>query len=242
MACWINIDINHIPVRYNQNGKPSNNSSETMACNTNMVEFSKEKGIDTRTMDCRYVFVSTSFFFFIILFLCTFAIFMHQFLSECHFFTKIIIICFCLYMFFAALPTCIGASFYYAIKFMTFDACIMGIGLVCNRYDFEIQRDIKNATAGLCAGIIGNTLTYPNNCIRKRMQTAHVTNAIGVKSAFPPLHYIDTANYFYYHEGGFKRFYKGFGINLCRNAPNTAIQFVVYKRLQSLWNERHDKD
>ena len=142
----------------------------------------------------------------------------------------------------AALPTCIGASFYYAIKFMVFDACIIGIGLLSNKYNFEIQRDIKNASAGLCAGIIGNTCTYPNNCIRKRMQTAHVTNTIGINSTFPTLGYINTAQYFYYHEGGFRRFYKGFTINLCRNAPNTAIQFVVYKRLQSLWNDIYDKD
>ena len=141
-----------------------------------------------------------------------------------------------------ALPTCIGASFYYAIKFMAFDACILGITHICDRYNFEIQRDIKNATAGLCAGIIGNICTYPNNCIRKRMQTAHVTNAIGLKSIYQPFGYINTAQYFYYHEGGLSRFYKGFAINLCRNAPNTAIQFVVYKRLQALWNETHDKD
>ena len=142
----------------------------------------------------------------------------------------------------AALPTCIGASFYYAIKFMAFDACIMGIGIVCNRYDFKIQKDVKNAIGGLCAGVIGNCATYPNNCIRKRMQTAHVCNAIGVKSSFPPLNYIDTVKQFYHNEGGITRFYKGFGINLFRNAPNTAIQFVVYKRLQSLWNERYETD
>lgn len=142
----------------------------------------------------------------------------------------------------AALPTCIGASFYYAIKFMTFDACIMSITFISNKYDFQIQRDIKNASAGLCAGVIGNLCTYPNNCIRKRMQTAHVTNAIGVNSTFAPLGYINTAKQFYNLEGGWMRFYKGFGINLCRNAPNTAIQFVVYKRLQSLWNDTYDTD
>eukprot|EP01083_Nonionella_stella_P145326 455145_1 len=142
----------------------------------------------------------------------------------------------------AALPTCIGASFYYAIKFMAFDACLMGIGIMSNRYEFQIQKDVKNAIGGLCAGVIGNLCTYPNNCIRKRMQTAHVCSAIGIQSAYPAQSYLNTAQQFYYHEGGITRFYKGFGINLLRNAPNTAIQFVVYKRLQSLWNDRHGTD
>eukprot|EP01084_Bolivina_argentea_P188443 324403_1 len=140
------------------------------------------------------------------------------------------------------LPTAIGASFYYAIKFMVFDACVMSIGIVNNKYNFQIQNDIKNAIGGLCAGVIGNAITYPNNCVRKRMQTSHVCDAIGVKYVYEKQNYINTAKQFYINEGGIKRFYKGFGINVLRNAPNTAIQFVVYKRLQSLWNDNHNKD
>lgn len=142
----------------------------------------------------------------------------------------------------AALPTCIGASFYYAVKFMVFDACLHGIGVVGDRYGFEMQQDIKHAVGGLVAGTAGNALTFPNNCIRKRMQTAHVCAAIGQQTTFKPLGYVGTAQQFWYHEGGGRRFYKGFGINLFRNAPNTAVQFVVYKRLQSKWNNERLED
>ena len=131
---------------------------------------------------------------------------------------------------------------YYGAKFLVFDTCIDKIGEMEDRYDYKMQRDVKNAMGGLLAGTVGNTLTFPNNCVRKRMQTAHVCSAIGQHSVFKPLGYIATAQQFWYHEGGLIRFYKGFGINLLRNAPNTAIQFMVYKRLKDLWTDNQHLD
>ena len=134
----------------------------------------------------------------------------------------------------AALPTMTGTSIYYGFKFLTFDQMCKGINSLSDKYDIVIPTDLRNACAGLCSGIIGNSITYPNNCIRKRIQTAHVCNALGIDSKYTPERYLKTAIRLY-HEGGIIRLYRGFGINLVRNAPNTAIQFVVYKRLQRMW-------
>ena len=136
----------------------------------------------------------------------------------------------------AALPTMIGTSIYYGFKFLTFEEVIKRIDTFNDKNDFEIPRDLRNAGAGLFSGIIGNSITYPNNCIRKRMQTAHICQVIGIQSQYKPERYFKTAIRLY-HEGGIPRLYRGFGINIIRNAPNTAIQFVVYKRLQRIWNQ-----
>eukprot|EP01084_Bolivina_argentea_P188441 324401_1 len=139
----------------------------------------------------------------------------------------------------AALPTFVGTTIYYGFKFMTFDLIVRKMNVISDRNDIKIATDLRNATAGLCSGIIGNSITYPNNCIRKRMQTTHVCHAIGIDSGYVAEKYVQTAIRLV-SEGGIARLYRGFGINLCRNAPNTAIQFVVYKRLQRMWNKQED--
>merc|ERR1712154_308869 len=84
----------------------------------------------------------------------------------------------------AALPTFAGTSVFYGIKFMTFEEVLKGINFLSEERDWHIPMDVKNATAGLFSGILGTSVTYPNNCIRKRMQTAHVCQALGIQSGY----------------------------------------------------------
>ena len=132
------------------------------------------------------------------------------------------------------LPTFIGTSIYYGLKFLAFDEMIQRIDYIGNYYGIVIPTDLRNATAGALSGVIGNLVTYPNNCVRKRMQTVQVCSAIGIDSGYQTERYFRTAIRLI-EEGGIQRLYRGFLINLCRNAPNTAMQFTVYKRLQRWW-------
>ena len=98
---------------------------------------------------------------------------------------------------------------------------------------------MMNAVGGGLAGVSGNCVTFPNNCIRKRMQTTHVMQAMRIKMdgklGYNAGGWFETLQNMKTYEGGYRRFYNGFGINLVRNAPNTAIQFYVYKQLQSYY-------
>ena len=88
-------------------------------------------------------------------------------------------------------------------------------------HNFEYNKHINT-------GMSGNIVYYPNNCIRKRKQYESIQNSNSKPKWF------NTAKLMYM-EGGILRFYRGFGINLFRNAPNTAIQFVVYEYLRDIW-------
>ena len=108
-----------------------------------------------------------------------------------------------------------------------------------NKTGWIISDATMHALGGAMAGICGNCVTFPNNCVRKRMQTAHVCHAMGIKenNVEGTMNWRQTAKHMYDTEGGLKRFYNGFGVNLARNVPNTALQFVVYKQLQTYWNK-----
>merc|ERR1711933_337922 len=82
----------------------------------------------------------------------------------------------------AGVPTFIGTSIYYGIKFMTFDAVTNSIFSISEQYDIAIHNDAVNAIGGLISGFIGNSVTYPNNAIRKTMQAAHICKAVGIPS------------------------------------------------------------
>mmetsp|Transcript_51956 Transcript_51956/g.85985 ORF Transcript_51956/g.85985 Transcript_51956/m.85985 type:complete len:358 (+) Transcript_51956:160-1233(+) len=135
----------------------------------------------------------------------------------------------------AGLPTFVGTSTYYGIKFLLFDEISKLIDCSNTIYDISMPMDIRNATAGLFSGVLANCLTHPNNCVRKRMQTSHVCHALDIQSEYKAQKYWQTAMTLW-KEGGVRRFYRGLVINLCRNGPNTALQFMVYKRLQQMWN------
>lgn len=134
----------------------------------------------------------------------------------------------------AALPTFIGTTLYYGIKFLAFEEYTKVIDRMNDRHDLSIPTDLRNGCAGFVSGITGNMITYPNNCVRKRLQTAHVLNAMQIPSKYAAQSYVNTVRTLL-SEGGVARLYRGFFINIVRNGPNSAIQFVVYKRLQTLW-------
>mmetsp|Transcript_6852 Transcript_6852/g.8500 ORF Transcript_6852/g.8500 Transcript_6852/m.8500 type:complete len:140 (-) Transcript_6852:9-428(-) len=123
----------------------------------------------------------------------------------------------------AITPTLFGTSMYYGIKFYTFDICK---GYIEN--NFEYNKHINTFISGVIAGMSGNIVCYPNNCIRKRMQYQSIQDSNSKPKWFNSAKLM-------FMEAGILRFYRGFGINLFRNAPNTAIQFVVYEYLRDMW-------
>lgn len=78
--------------------------------------------------------------------------------------------------------------------------------------------------AGACAGISYNFALFPADTIKSRMQTATV-----------PMGFVATAKDIW-QMGGIKPFYRGCGITLCRSAPASAIIFLTYEKLKSLFS------
>merc|ERR1719295_1241135 len=80
----------------------------------------------------------------------------------------------------AAVPTFIGTSIYYGVKFASFEQVLDRLNRWNEEHLLGIPTDLRTAIAGGMSGVMGNCVTYPNNCVRKRMQTAHVCDAIGM--------------------------------------------------------------
>lgn len=83
-------------------------------------------------------------------------------------------------------------------------------------------------TAGGLSGLISQTITYPGDTIRRRMQT----NGIGGKEKLYTST-IDCAKKIWKNEG-VKGFMRGASTNVWRCIPGAAIQFAVYDSVQSL--------
>eukprot|EP01084_Bolivina_argentea_P188442 324402_1 len=145
----------------------------------------------------------------------------------------------------AVVPWTAGTTTYYGLTFMTYPAIIKQMNIFNDildaKYNVSVPTDLCNAIGGFFSAIVATLITYPNNCICKRMQTSHICEALEIDSKYIATRFIGTIKILYI-EGGIGRLYRGFAINLCRNAPNTAVQFVVYKRLQRMWNDYKIKE
>lgn len=86
----------------------------------------------------------------------------------------------------------------------------------------------KLAACGALAGISYNSLSFPVDVIKSKMQTEEfvVTNGKKLGKSF-----IATATDIY-KAGGIRAFYKGCGITVARSVPSSGIIFVTYELLK----------
>ncbi|ETO20322.1 hypothetical protein RFI_16895 [Reticulomyxa filosa] len=136
-------------------------------------------------------------------------------------------------------PTLAGTALYYGIKFAGFDLYMNYLNKLAQTFDLESKTEsgvylqAQRGTAGMLAGLSGNFVCFPNNCVRKYLSTTNVLYAFHLRTE-PPLKYFGAVKYLY-KTYGLKRFYNGFGVNLLRNAPNTGIQFMVFLSLKDYY-------
>lgn len=98
---------------------------------------------------------------------------------------------------------------------------------------FKARNDRKTNTnseymmAGACAGVSYNFSLFPADTIKSRMQTQHAssTSTLGFFATGKEI----------WRLGGIRAFYRGCGITCCRSAPGSAVIFLTYEKLKSLF-------
>jgi Mitochondrial carrier protein len=130
-----------------------------------------------------------------------------------------------------ALPTLIGAMPYEGIKFGTVGV-LETYFLPKYQGDGDDSKTIIRATPlqkmcmGGVGGMMAGLITYPNDTVRRLLQLQGSRATDVVYSG-----YWDCVRQTYQREG-ITRFFRGFGINIVRMAPNTAVQFGSYELLK----------
>jgi len=85
-----------------------------------------------------------------------------------------------------------------------------------------------NLLSGSCAGLLAQTITYPGDTLRRRMQTNGIGGELTTyKNSFDAIIKITKLE-------GPKAFFKGLNANMVACIPGAAIQFVAYDFLKSI--------
>lgn len=116
-------------------------------------------------------------------------------------------------------PTLIGMSIYAGLSFFTFDNLN---NLYARRFSSE-PPSWSRLFFGFAAGLVAQTVSYPLDVLRRRMQiyevAPHLKNAeYGMLSIAQQI----------YSEGGLRNFWRGLSINFIKVAPATGISFWAY--------------
>ena len=130
-------------------------------------------------------------------------------------------------------------------------ANLVGIALLC---EYQIQnmtgRDlttIERMQCGAISGLFAQTMTYPLEVTRRRMQTLGVVGAdtafgnLGVQdkySAGPPTLLTTIRNL--YLEQGIRGFYKGVSMNWMKGPVAFSISFTTYDTVKSMMIKESD--
>jgi len=86
----------------------------------------------------------------------------------------------------------------------------------------------KLAVCGALAGISYNTLSFPVDMIKSRMQTEEFVATTGKKLGKKLGKSFTATAADIYKSGGIRSFYKGCGITVARSVPSSGIIFVTY--------------
>ncbi|PWN90243.1 mitochondrial carrier [Acaromyces ingoldii] len=122
-------------------------------------------------------------------------------------------------------PTSAGVAPYVAINFAAYEALRKRLA----NEDGEIST-VRKLSCGALAGSISQTLTYPLDVLRRRMQVSGMKDSkLGYsdKSSFAAIRTIVTRE-------GFFGLYRGIVPNLLKVAPSIGTSFVTYEFVQQL--------
>ncbi|CAO2842119.1 unnamed protein product [Amaranthus hypochondriacus] len=91
----------------------------------------------------------------------------------------------------------------------------------------EHKKDISvKLICGSVAGLLGQTLTYPLDVVRRQMQVERMSNATNKKGTFHTLVTIARVQ-------GWKHLFSGLSLNYLKVVPSVAIGFTVYDTMKS---------
>lgn len=129
-------------------------------------------------------------------------------------------------------PTILGIIPYAGVSFFVFESSKQYLRNVNNSYNLS---PIQIFFSGLLAGAMGQTVAYPFDVIRRRMQLYRITEHLpshhynsGIKNAIKSV--IKT-------HGWMKGVFSGLSINYIKVAPASGVSFLVYETLKKKFPE-----
>lgn len=130
------------------------------------------------------------------------------------------------------IPTLLGIIPYAGISFFTYESL--------KKLYFDVMHDAKKLNPlhrlffGACAGLLGQSVTYPLEIIRRRMQTNGISGP-----AKPEYHRMwSTAKYVYKTEGVRKGIYKGLTMNWVKGPVAVGVSFTTFDLLHGFFQKR----
>lgn len=122
-------------------------------------------------------------------------------------------------------PTMLTGSPYVGMQMASFTVLMR---MASDSKFFGTQETIQSACCGALAGMMAQTITYPGDTIRKRMQTDGIR---GTKQIYNGM--FDCMRTVFRNEG-FRTLYAGLGANLIRGIPGAAVQFTAFNCFKNL--------
>lgn len=121
----------------------------------------------------------------------------------------------------------VGVVPYLSASFTAYDALKQQLGPADKRNKSQWWYALAKMGCGALAGVCAQTLTYPLDTVRRRMQ---VTGGAG--QAIHHRSYINCVTHMWQHEG-IRAFYRGVWANCLKTAPGAAVQFMAYDLIKS---------
>ncbi|XP_031556736.1 mitochondrial coenzyme A transporter SLC25A42-like [Actinia tenebrosa] len=133
-------------------------------------------------------------------------------------------------------PTLIGIVPYAGISFFTYETCKK---LFSEHFNQQHITPLHRLAFGACAGLFGQSTTYPLDIIRRRMQADGMHGERRKEYA----HIWTTAKYVYKTEGLKKGLFKGLSMNWVKGPIAVGISFTVFDVMQAFFDRHvlHDK-
>ena len=129
-------------------------------------------------------------------------------------------------------PTILGIIPYAGVSFFVFESSKQYLRKLNNSYDIS---PVQIFASGLFAGAMGQTVAYPFDVIRRRMQLYRITEHL------PTHHYnsgiTNAIRSIVKTHGWMKGVFSGLSINYVKVAPASGVSFLVYETLKNKFPE-----
>jgi hypothetical protein len=122
------------------------------------------------------------------------------------------------------IPTALGMSIYSGSSFFVFDTLDQLLKDV-----LETHPGLSKFLCGFVAGILAQTVSYPFDVLRRRMQIYHIaphlqTDKYDLKGLALSI----------YYKEGLAAFWRGLSVNFLKVAPATGISFYCYNLMRNM--------
>lgn len=99
---------------------------------------------------------------------------------------------------------------------------------------YETIHPLSKLSAGACASLLAQTLTYPGDVLRRRMQVDGMNSSSANSTTSRAYNGLLDAIVKIYRQEGYRAFFKGISVNSIRIVPEGALMFLFVDKLKRL--------